>query len=179
MSVSLLIRPARAQTYGATLLRVSSEVVRPSWLAVGAGNVSGRNDFSSNRLFGSVREVTRIAPLRDEPGLIAYECPACSYVTSLFVSPAEHIMALKLRPTGLGGGVDKDPPDFIVCSGKWDVGRIYQARGGPDNLRWFWSMNVNGPMARADRVATLEEAKAGVQKCWEAWKAWAKLVEAD
>jgi hypothetical protein len=28
-------------------------------------------------------------------------------------------------------------------------------------------MTVNGPMARADRVATLEEAKAGVQKCWD------------
>jgi hypothetical protein len=27
-------------------------------------------------------------------------------------------------------------------------------------LRWFWSMTVNGPMTRADRVATLEEAEA-------------------
>jgi hypothetical protein len=27
-------------------------------------------------------------------------------------------------------------------------------------LRWFWSLTVNGPMTRADRVATLEEAKA-------------------
>src|SRR4051812_37281840 len=30
----------------------------------------------------------------------------------------------------------------------------------PTNLRWFWSMTVNGPMTRSDRVATLEEAKA-------------------
>src|SRR6478735_9796421 len=46
----------------------------------------------------------------------------------------------------------------------------------PDS-RWFWSMTVNGPMTRADRVATLEEAKAQFQKSWEAWKAWAKLEE--
>jgi hypothetical protein len=38
--------------------------------------------------------------------------------------------------------------------------RIYQTRGGPDGLRWFWSLTVNGPMTRADRVATLEEAAA-------------------
>jgi hypothetical protein len=34
-----------------------------------------------------------------------------------------------------------------------DVGRFYETRGGPDNLRWFWSMTVNGPMTRSDRVA--------------------------
>jgi ATP-dependent DNA ligase len=26
---------------------------------------------------------------------------------------------------------------------------------------------------RADRLGTLEEAKAGVPKCWDEWKAWA------
>ena len=45
------------------------------------------------------------------------------------------------------------------------------------NLRWFWSLTVNGPMTRADRVATLEEAKAKFQKSWDAWKAWVKLEE--
>ena len=58
-----------------------------------------------------------------------------------------------------------------------EVGRIYETRGGPDDLRWFWSMTVNGPMTRSDRVATLEEAKAQFQKSWDAWKAWAKLEE--
>jgi hypothetical protein len=48
-------------------------------------------------------------------------------------------------------------------------------RGGPDSLRWFWSMTVNGPMTRGDRVATLEEAKAEFQKSWDAWKAWAEV----
>jgi hypothetical protein len=59
-------------------------------------------------------------------------------------------MPLKLCPTGLGSGIDKHRPDYTVYSGQWDVGRIYQTRGGPDNLRWFWSLTVNGPMTRAD-----------------------------
>ena len=69
-------------------------------------------------------------------------------------------MPLKLRPTGLGSGIDKDRPDYTVYTGEWEVGRIYQTRGGPDSLRWFWSLTANGPMTRADRVATLEETKA-------------------
>ena len=74
-------------------------------------------------------------------------------------------MPLTMRPTGLRVGIDKN-------------GRIYQTRGGPDSLRWFWSITGNGPMTRADRVATLEEAKAQFQKSWDArrrgrsWKRW-------
>ena len=44
-------------------------------------------------------------------------------------------MALKLRPTGLGSGFDKDRPDYTIYSGGWAVGRIYETRGGPDRLR--------------------------------------------
>jgi hypothetical protein len=40
-------------------------------------------------------------------------------------------MALKLRPTGLGSGIDKDRPDYTVYCGGWEIGRIYQTRGGP------------------------------------------------
>jgi hypothetical protein len=58
-------------------------------------------------------------------------------------------MALKLRPSGLGSGIDKDRPDYGVYSGEWEIGRIYQTRGGPDSLRWFWSTNANGPMTRS------------------------------
>ena len=39
--------------------------------------------------------------------------------------------------------------------------------GGPDSLRWFWSLTVNGPMTRSDKMTTLEEAKAQFQKSWE------------
>ena len=74
------------------------------------------------------------------------------------------MMALTLRPTGLGAGIDKDRQDFTIFSGGWAVGRIYETRGGPDHLRWFWSLTVDPPMTRSDRVATLEEAKAQLQK---------------
>jgi len=55
-------------------------------------------------------------------------------------------MSLKLRPSGLGSGIDEDRPDYSVYCGGWDVGRIYESRGGPESLRWFWSLTVNGPM---------------------------------
>ena len=85
-------------------------------------------------------------------------------------------MPLKLRPTDLGSGIDKDRPDCSVYSGEWEVGRIYQTRGGPDSLRWFWSLTINGPTTRADCVATFDQAKAKFQKCWDAWKAWAERL---
>jgi hypothetical protein len=86
-------------------------------------------------------------------------------------------MALTMRPTGLGSGIDKDRQDYTVYTGGWDIGRIYEVRGGPEHLRWFWSFALHGPMTRSDRAATLEEAKAQFQKSWDEWKAWAKLVE--
>ena len=88
-------------------------------------------------------------------------------------------MPLTMRPTGLGSGIDKDRPDYTVFCGEWAIGRIYETRGGPDHLRWFWSFTVTGPMARAGRVATLKEAKAQLAKSWDAWKAWAELEETD
>jgi hypothetical protein len=60
--------------------------------------------------------------------------------------------------------IDKHRPDYTVSCGEWEIGRIYQTRGGPDSLRWFGSMNANGPMTRSDRVATLEEAKVRFQR---------------
>jgi hypothetical protein len=32
-------------------------------------------------------DVVTIAPRAEEPGLIAYECPKCTYVTSVLVAP--------------------------------------------------------------------------------------------
>jgi len=77
------------------------------------------------------------------------------------------------------GSTRIDRSNCTVYCGEWEVGRIYQTRGDPDNLRWFWSLTVNGPTTRADRVATLEEVKAQFQKRWDAWKAWAKLEEVE
>ena len=45
-------------------------------------------------------------------------------------------MALTMRPTGLGSGMDKDRQDYTVDTGGWNIGRIYEVRGGPENLGW-------------------------------------------
>lgn len=42
-------------------------------------------------------------------------------------------MSLKLRPTGLGSGIDKDRQDYTVYTGGWDIGRIYETRGAPEH----------------------------------------------
>ena len=47
-----------------------------------------------------------------------------------------------------------------------EIGRIQETRGGPE---WFWSLTANG-RTRADRVATFKEAKAQLQKSWDAWR---------
>ena len=83
-------------------------------------------------------------------------------------------MALTMRPTALAPGstrIARTTPSTAAAAAS------IRTRGGPDNLRWFWTLTVNGPMTRAHRVATLEEAKAQFQKSWDAWKAWAKLEE--
>ena len=38
----------------------------------------------------AMEEVVSIAPSFGDPGLIAYECPNCVYVTSELVHPEEH-----------------------------------------------------------------------------------------
>ena len=60
-----------------------------------------QGSFACPRCKNTLREVTRVLPLQNEDGLIAYECPACSYVTSV-IWPAKgrltiDAMALKLR----------------------------------------------------------------------------------
>jgi hypothetical protein len=37
----------------------------------------------------------------------------------------------ELRPSGLGSG----STSYFVFTGEWEIGRIYQTRGGPDSLR--------------------------------------------
>ena len=45
-----------------------------------------------------------------------------------------------MRPTGLGSGAYKNDPDFVVYSGAWQIGRIYERRGFPNDVRWSWSL---------------------------------------
>jgi hypothetical protein len=49
-------------------------------------SVSKERGLACPRCKATMDEVVRIAPLGDEPGLIAYECPA-RYVTSVFWQP--------------------------------------------------------------------------------------------
>jgi hypothetical protein len=44
-------------------------------------------------------------------------------------------MALTMRPAGLSSGVDKERADYTVFCGEWNIGRIYEVRGGPEHLR--------------------------------------------
>ena len=71
---------------------------------------------------------------------------------------------------------DKDRPDYTVCCGEWDVGRIYQTRGGPESLRWLvvlpaWPDDALWPGRNpgGGQGALSEEL--------DARKAWVKLEE--
>ena len=44
-----------------------------------------RSGAACPRCKTSMREVTTVAPLLTEPGLIAYECHACNYVMSVIL----------------------------------------------------------------------------------------------
>jgi hypothetical protein len=95
--------------------------------------------------------------LNPRPGVLSFRCPSRS-----------------ARPAS-APGIDKDPPGLHLPT---PASRPHlRDPWRSDSLRWFWSMTVNGPMTRSDRVATLEEAKAQFQKSWDEWKAWAKLEE--
>jgi transposase-like protein len=37
------------------------------------------------RCKAAMKDVVRIAPVQNDPGLIAYECPSCGYVTSVLI----------------------------------------------------------------------------------------------
>ena len=72
---------------GLSLGKCSFEPYREgSWIVSDPSKKSG---LACPRCKTTMDEVVRIAPLGDEPGLIAYECPACRYVTSVFWQPKE------------------------------------------------------------------------------------------
>src|SRR3954452_22901491 len=63
-------------------LRIVATRVR-QWSDESVSDVSKRRSgIACPRCQTSMREIMRIAPLRNEPGLIAYECPACEKLTS-------------------------------------------------------------------------------------------------
>jgi hypothetical protein len=44
-----------------------------------------RSSIGCPRCKAQMDEVVRIEPIQHEPGLIGYECPSCSYVTSVLI----------------------------------------------------------------------------------------------
>ena len=49
--------------------------------------------------------------------------------------------ATERRSTVFGFDIDKHRQDYTVFCGEWNIGRIYEVRGGPEHLRWFWALH--------------------------------------
>jgi hypothetical protein len=49
---------------------------------------TARSSMPCSRCKAPMDELVSIAPVVGEPGLVAYECPKCGYVTSVLVQPA-------------------------------------------------------------------------------------------
>jgi hypothetical protein len=92
-------------------------------------------------------------------------------------------MGLTIRPTGLSSPVDKDWRDYTVFSGEFAVGRIYEERGAPADLQWFWAITgifgMPPDLRMNGHAPTLESAKARLGENWRKWLAWAKLTEIE
>jgi hypothetical protein len=91
------------------------------------------------------------------------------------------LMPLTMRPTGLSSPIDNDRRDFTVYCGEWAMGRIYEQRGEPEHIGWFWSLyGVVGKPPKVhtnDHAPTFEEAKAQLEAAWRRWLDWAQLQE--
>jgi len=92
-------------------------------------------------------------------------------------------MGLALRPTGLNPPADKDRSGYTLFSGEFAVGRIYEERGAPADVQWFWAITgiFGAPtdMRMDGHAPTLESAQAQLGESWRKWLAWAKLAEIE
>jgi hypothetical protein len=50
--------------------------------------------------------------------------------------------ALFLRPTGLASAAYRDQADYTITEDGRAIGRIYEDRHTPPELRWFWSITI-------------------------------------
>jgi hypothetical protein len=93
-------------------------------------------------------------------------------------------MPLKMRQTGLGSGAYKDNVDYNVVSGEWLIGRIYERKGFPDAVRFFWSLHgvalTRAPDIHTDgHTPSLEAAKAEFKSNWLRWLEWSERAEVE
>jgi hypothetical protein len=87
-------------------------------------------------------------------------------------------MRLSLRHTSLAPP-DPNRVDYVVIDDGREVGRMYEDRYVPPDIRWFWSIIVIGAhqagIRTNGRTATLEEAKEQFKANFRKWLVWAKL----
>jgi hypothetical protein len=78
------------------------------------------------------------------------------------------VMALTMRPASLSSEIDKDRADYTVFCGEWNIGRIYEVRGGPEYHGGFGrcTSRASRSLRTDNRVATLEAAKAEFKASW-------------
>jgi hypothetical protein len=92
-------------------------------------------------------------------------------------------MGLTLRPAGVGAPADGGRGDYTLFSGEFAVGRIYEERGAPADLKWFWAITgifgAPAEMRMDGHAPTLEAAEAQLGQNWRRWLAWAKLAEIE
>ena len=97
-------------------------------------------------------------------------------------------MTLWLRRSGLVCPADADRPDYLVIKHDKVIGRIYQMRYVPADVRWFWSITAfyidpGLGIATNGRVCSLDEAKASFRSSWgrvrEAYKQESQQPQAD
>ena len=84
------------------------------------------------------------------------------------------------RPQKRVTPVYRDLADYAVLSRELVIGRIYEDRTAPEELRWYWTLNgVHAPqiVTTSGKVATLEQAKAQLAAQWQKWLDWAGLQE--
>lgn len=93
------------------------------------------------------------------------------YTISLLKSVAFEYtsMPLSLRHAG-PSPPDPDRKDYVVMDDGREVGRIYEDRTTPPELRWYWSIIVvranHAGIKTSGRAATFETAKAEFQANW-------------
>jgi hypothetical protein len=80
-------------------------------------------------------DVVTIAPLLDEPGLIAYECPRCGYITSLLV-PADDPKARVEAHCPSARGQPTEAPPVVLGIGQRSAGRRQGWLSPMVSLRW-------------------------------------------